>query len=102
MEDKTCKNCRSSYKIDDDTYCNREMARMKVRSTGTYSCFKPKMEFIIERTNKDETYTVISRHPDFDSALDALKLIKSELRHEIWCDDWVNTEFGYAPMAWIN
>ena len=58
--------------------------------------------FIVERTNENGTYTVVSGYDTFDEALEALKSIVSPLRHEIWCDEWVHTDFGYAPMAWKN
>ena len=60
------------------------------------------MEFIIEKTMPEGYYKVVGRYKTFDDASNALEKIKSDLRHEIWCDDWVNTKFGYAPLAWIN
>jgi len=58
--------------------------------------------FFIERANSDRSYTVVSRHSDYENALMALKRIKSRLRHEVWCVEWTNTSLGYMPMAWIN
>jgi len=58
--------------------------------------------FFIEKTNQNGSYSVVSRHPDYEDALTALKKIKSGLRHEIWSTAWVNTPFGCSPMAWIN
>ena len=59
-------------------------------------------DFVLERTNPDGSYTVIGRYEDFDEAVSALKAIDSSLRHEISSPAWVNTDFGYAPMAWKN
>jgi len=59
-------------------------------------------QFFIERTNKDHSFTVVSKHDNYDSAFTALTKINSPLRHELWCYDWVNTHLGYAPIAWIN
>ena len=59
-------------------------------------------QFFIERRNEDQTFTVVSRHHDYDSAIAALEVINSPLRHELWSYDWVNTDFGYAPIAWTN
>jgi len=59
-------------------------------------------QFFIERTNKDRSFTVIGRYYNYEIALQALKKIKSSLRHELWCYGWVNTVHGYAPMASIN
>jgi len=61
-----------------------------------------KEEFIIERTNKDKSYTVISRHKNYDDAINALEKIESDLRHEVWCKHWVTTTLGFMPIAWIN
>lgn len=60
------------------------------------------MEFIVERTNFDGTFTVVSRHESYEEAVEALKSIESNLRHEVWCEEWIHTDFGYMPMAWKN
>ena len=59
-------------------------------------------KFSIERTNKNGTYALIGEYETFDLALEALKTIKSKLRHEISSPEWVNTHLGYLPMASIN
>jgi len=57
---------------------------------------------VIERTNKDGTFTVTGRYKSIEKAIDALKMIDSPLRHNLWPDGWENTEYGFAPYAWIN
>ena len=59
-------------------------------------------QFFIERTNKDYSFTVIGRYNDYESASKDLMKIQSPLRHELWSYDWVHTNFGSAPIAWIN
>jgi hypothetical protein len=58
--------------------------------------------FTIERIDPDGTYHVIWRGKSYDKAEAMLKSIKSDLRHELWEADWINTVFGFAPIAWIN
>ncbi len=59
-------------------------------------------QFFIERVNTDGSRSVISRHDDAETAINHLNGIKSNLRHEVWSYNWVNTAFGFAPIAWIN
>jgi len=61
-----------------------------------------KKRFFIERTNIDHSFTVVSRHDTYAEAIAVLKQIESPSRYELWSYDWVNTNFGFAPIAWIN
>ena len=61
-----------------------------------------KRHFYIERSNQDGTYQLVYTHDDYDKCLERLDTIDSNLHHGLWCDEWVETAFGYAPMAWIN
>lgn len=49
-----------------------------------------------------ETYEIVWSGDSYESGLAWLASIDSELRHGLWCKEWVNTECGYMPMAWIN
>ncbi len=58
------------------------------------------MNNIIERTNKNGTFTVVGRYKTIQEGLEALKKIKSPLYHAFWPEGWTETEFGYMPYAW--
>ena len=61
-----------------------------------------KKHFYIERSNKDGTYQLVYTHDNYDKCIDRLETINSDLRHELWCDEWSSTVFGHTAMAWIN
>jgi len=41
-------------------------------------------EFVIERTNKDHSFSVIASFDTCEEAINALKKINSDARHEVW------------------
>ena len=61
-----------------------------------------KKRYFIERRNSDDTYQIVYTSNNYDDCIAKLVSINSDFHHGVWCHEWVNTEFGYAPMAWIN
>ena len=61
-----------------------------------------KKQFYIEQTNKNGTYQIVCTHDDYENCINFLQNSDSNLKQSLWCDSWVNTKAGFAPMAWIN
>ena len=58
--------------------------------------------YFLEKTNKDDTYTRIYESCSYDACLQKLNSLETSDRVGLWCNEWVDTDFGYEPMAWIN
>ena len=58
--------------------------------------------YTIERVAKSGQRVVIWRGKTYDAGVDRLKSIESNMRHELWTEAWIHTDFGYMPMASIN
>ena len=58
--------------------------------------------FTLERVTKKGVYILVGKYETFDSALEKMKEKTDNNRYEIWHPIWINTAFGYAPMASKN